>query len=277
MPIERHDVVIDGLTLHYQTCGEGPPVLLLHGWPTHGDLWRHVLPVLGRTHRAIALDLPGFGASAKPLDGSYGVRFQVGMIEAFLREVVGDGPVGLVVHDLGGPLGLAWAVRHPERVRRLMCLNTLVFPEMSWAVKLFMASLALPGVRRWVTSPQGIAYGMRLGLGRRRGAWREVAERYVAPMRTPEAREALRRTASHVSLRAIRETAAGLPRLTCEVGLLYGDADWILPDVATTMARMAEIFPGATVTALRGAGHFLQEDAPAEVADAVAAFFAAEG
>ena len=54
-PIESHEVSIEGLRLHYLEAGEGPPVLFLHGWPTSAQLWRHVLPRVGRTHRAIAL------------------------------------------------------------------------------------------------------------------------------------------------------------------------------------------------------------------------------
>ena len=73
--IESRFVTVDSLCLHYLECGSGPPVLLLHGWPTSSFLWRNILPAIGATHRAIALDLPGFGQSDKPLDASYSFRF----------------------------------------------------------------------------------------------------------------------------------------------------------------------------------------------------------
>lgn len=62
-------VEVDGLTLAYRSSGAGPSVLLLHGWPTSSYLWRDVIPPIAEHNRVIALDLPGFGQSSKPLDG----------------------------------------------------------------------------------------------------------------------------------------------------------------------------------------------------------------
>jgi haloalkane dehalogenase len=66
--VTSHRVQVDGLDLHYLEAGAGEPVLLLHGWPTSAFLWRNVMPIMADRCRVIALDLPGFGASAKPLD-----------------------------------------------------------------------------------------------------------------------------------------------------------------------------------------------------------------
>ena len=64
----RHHLTANSLDLHYLEAGQGDPVLLLHGFPTSSHLYRNILPELGKTHRAIALDLPGYGLSEKPLD-----------------------------------------------------------------------------------------------------------------------------------------------------------------------------------------------------------------
>ena len=72
-PISHH-VTIQNLRLHYTEAGEGDPILLLHGFPTSSHLYRNILPQLAKTHRAIALDLPGYGLSDKPLDVSVQLR-----------------------------------------------------------------------------------------------------------------------------------------------------------------------------------------------------------
>ena len=115
---------------------------------------------VGEGNRAIALDMPGFGRSDKPLDASYSFRFFDRVLSGFL-DAVGIERIGLAVHDLGGPVGLYWASQHPERVSRVALLNTVVFARPSWAVIAFVASARIPGIRSWLTSPAGIRFAMR--------------------------------------------------------------------------------------------------------------------
>ena len=146
--MERRFVEVEGLRLSYLEAGNdtgSPPVLLLHGWPTNALLYRHALLAIGAHRRAIALDLPGFGESDKPLDRSYSFRFFDRLLTGF-TEALGLQALGLVVHDLGGPIGVHWAVANAGRIRDLVMLNTVVFPEMSWAVKAFVAGTKLPGL-----------------------------------------------------------------------------------------------------------------------------------
>ena len=123
---------VEGLRIHYLEAGpsDGVPVLLLHGWPTNGHLWRGVMdPLAASGRRAIALDLPGFGDSDKPSDASYSFPFFTRVIDGLLARLAID-RIGLAVHDLGGPIGLYWAAKNPRRVVDLALLNTLVFPEI---------------------------------------------------------------------------------------------------------------------------------------------------
>ena len=80
--------------------------------------YRNILPELGKTQRAIALDLPGYGLSGKPLDVRYGFNFYADILDGFL-DALDIGDTNLCVHDLGGPVGLYWALRHPGRVPKL--------------------------------------------------------------------------------------------------------------------------------------------------------------
>ncbi len=103
--ISSRSVEVDGLRLHYLESGSGEPVLLLHGWPTSSFLYRNVIGHVAQNSRAIALDLPGFGSSDKPLDASYSFRFYSRVLDGFL-SALGIDKTSLVVHDLGGPVGL---------------------------------------------------------------------------------------------------------------------------------------------------------------------------
>lgn len=274
--IESHEVSVEGMRLHYLEAGEGPAVLFLHGWPTSAQLWRHVLPRVGQTHRAIALDLPGFGRSDKPLDQRYSFGFFERTIDAFLQRLEID-QVGLAVHDLGGPVGLYWAIKHVEKVRELAILNTLCFPEMSWAVKAFVLATFTPGLRGYLSSPAGVARAIRFGVVNKDRITPDVARIYGEPFEDQDARKALLKAGQGLSPRRFRELGEGLSKLEgIPLQLLYGEQDRILPDVAKTMARIKTILPHAKLRSIPNCGHFLQEDRPEEVADALAEFFAAD-
>ncbi|MEM9731165.1 MAG: alpha/beta fold hydrolase [Myxococcota bacterium] len=261
----------NGLRIHYLEEGEGEPVLMIHGFPTSSHLYRNVLPTIAKTHRAIAPDLPGYGLSDKPLDRRYNFSFFGETLNAFC-DAVGIENMTLVVHDLGGPVGLHWAVRNPARIRRLVILNTLTYPQTSWAVKAFLISLRLPFVRDYVVSPKGIVGAMRLGVVHKGRLNREVLTPYTAPFETGAAQKALIKAGSGLSVKGLGEIAAKLPSMGVPVRLIYGERDRILPDIAKTMRRLKSDLPGATLTSLPDAGHFLQEDAPEQVAAMISDF-----
>lgn len=263
-------VEVDGLRLHYREAGEGPPVLLLHGWPTSSFLYRRVMTHVAQHSRAIALDLPGFGESDKLLDAVYDFDFHRRMLDGFLAKL-GVAEVGLVVHDLGGPVGLYWAVQQLDRVTRLALLNTLVYPQLGWAAAAFIVACRVPGVSHLLTSPWGLRMTMRFGMRTRPSD--EVVRAVQGPFATGPARRVLAKTGAGLHRSGLREIATRLPAYRGPVRVIYGERDWILPDVAKTMARVKRDLPQAEITALPDCGHFLQEDAPDRVGELLAAFF----
>ncbi|MFT5357188.1 MAG: pimeloyl-ACP methyl ester carboxylesterase [Polyangiales bacterium] len=268
------DLQVASLAIH--TLQEGDPslpaLLCLHGWPTNAELYRHLMPVLAPHRRVIAVDLPGFGESEEP-PGRYSFRF----FDAFLNELVdvlGVPEVGLMVHDLGGPIGLHWAVHNPSRVRELIVLNTLAYPNFSWAVALFAVGLKLPVTNRLLTSPQGVEAAIRLGVRNKARITPDVARLYSALYKDRERQHLLRRSGMELSLSGFKRIAAGLSKLDDKPSaLVYGDEDRILPDVAKTMRRLHNTWPLSTLTAL-SAGHFIQEDVPVELGAALLNFVA---
>lgn len=185
--------------------------------------------------------------------------------------------MGLAVHDLGGPVGLFWAVRHLPRVRSLALLNTLVYPVPSWAVVAFLLATRVPGLNSYLTSPRGLEGALRIGLGRASRATPEAVEIIREPFKTPAARAALLKSAQGIGPGGLAEIARKLPAFRGPVRIIYGTRDRILPDVAKTMAHVARDLPQAKTTRLEGCGHFLQEERGAEVGEMLAEFFANEG
>src|SRR6185503_7254618 len=115
--------------MHYVDVGTGPTVLLVHGTPTWSYLWRDLVADLSTDHRVIAMDHIGFGLSDKPAEWDYTPEAHARNVER-LAAALGLEDVTLVVHDFGGPIGLALALDHPETVSRIVVLNTWMWePE----------------------------------------------------------------------------------------------------------------------------------------------------
>jgi haloalkane dehalogenase len=269
-------VVVDTMTIAYRDQGAGPAVLLLHGWPTSSYLWRNVMPAIARRNRVVAMDLPGFGASAKPLGRHYGFATFSSAIDGLLAEL-GIDQVALGGHDLGGPIAARWAMQWPDRVTGLALLNTLLYPDLDPAVVEFVTALMTPGTREKLTSSSGLAELIRAGMADPAHATDEMIAAMVAPFQDDDARLALAKAGTELSLRTVAETAAWLPSLSVPVRVVYGTQDRILPDVTRTMTRLQGDVPHAQMTSLPQCGHFLQEEAPEPIGDMLAEFYAALG
>jgi pimeloyl-ACP methyl ester carboxylesterase len=134
---------VDGLSLHYVVAGRGPVVVLLHGLGGFAESWRHTIEALAPRATVFAIDLPGFGRSAKPR-AAYRLGYFARAIHAFL-EAMGIARASLVGHSLGASVAVTYALTHPARVERVALVAALVpgfgFP-MSWGYRL----IALPVV-----------------------------------------------------------------------------------------------------------------------------------
>ena len=272
---EPHYIEQDALRMHYVDEGDGQPVLLLHGEPTWAYLYRKVIREVTSVARCIAPDYFGFGRSDKPVERewySYDTHFA--SLERFVDELdLRD--VTVVMHDWGGPLGMRLAVERPDRIARMVVMNTGIFagrpPSDTW---LRFRDL----VRRTGTDFQP---GQLIRITCRTELTDDVVAAYDAPFSAAEAKtgvlmfpEQVPTEPDHPSARTMLEVREKLRSWDRPALVFFGDSDPIFsPRVAE---RLAELIPGAELQEpIAGAGHFLQEDAGEEVGRRIAAWLSA--
>jgi haloalkane dehalogenase len=273
-PFEPRYVELYGLRMHYLDEGQGEPLLLLHGEPTWSFLYRTMIPALGGHFRCIAPDYIGFGRSDKLTDvGAYSFAFHYDRLDRFV-DALGLSGLTVVVQDWGGPLGLRYATQHPDRVARLVILNTgLMSGE---------AETLSPGLVKWReyalrTPDLPIGLIIKRSVVDRDRLSDAVVAAYDAPFPAQESKAGARAfpaliptTPDAPGAREIRETRAALaswkkPALVC-----FSDSDPVFPLAAGR--ALAGLIPGAHFSVIEGAGHFLQEEKGPEIAAQMLAF-----
>ena len=262
----------DGLRMHYIEEGTGDPVLLLHGEPSWAFLYRKLIPPIAEVARAVAPDYFGFGRSDKPIQvEGYSYDFHYTSIERLVDELDLRAAT-VVVQDWGGPIGLRLAVEHPERVARLVILNTGIgagrAPSPEWLR--FRAFMRRVG--------NEIVPGQLVRLSCVTELADDVVEAYNAPFPTPESKagvvafpELVPTEADHPSASKMLEVRAALERWEKPTLVLFSDSDPIFSPAAAE--RLAARIPGAGAAEIvSGAGHFLQEDRGEEIAGRIVRF-----
>ena len=272
--IQIGHVAVDDLTIQYRELGEGPPVLLVHGWPTSSFLWRNIMPIMAGGCRVLAIDMPGFGGSDKPVDRDYDESLFNAAFDGFLDGLGIDEPIGLAVHDAGGPFALYWASQRPELLSKLAVLNTIVYPEMSLPERAFMAACRTPGIGAIISSQWALRQTMRYGVKDAKRLGPEVYEGVTSPFRDRSSRKVLIKKLADFNASTLETIGDWIPTLDIPVTVIRGAADRILPRMDRTAARLQADLPHATAHVLEDCGHFLQEERPEEVGRLLADFFA---
>jgi haloalkane dehalogenase len=296
-PFEPHFTDRAGFRMHYVDEGAGDPVVLLHGEPTWGYLYRRLIGPLAERHRVVVPDHMGFGKSETPQHRSYLLGEHAGNLEALLVDELDLRELTLVLHDWGGPIGAGFALRHPDRVARIILLNSLLPLGLDHEWPLLAANVEESAWFRWARSAhadgtlveilgnarhtvahlmlelQGIvntgvvdplwirAYGEPFaGPGESRGAI-DFPRQLIAPQEFDPIQ------VPHPDagvVEEIRRKAAMLAFGMQDRALIAGH---MLPIFAGT-------FPGAPIVPLPGAGHFCQEDEPELLTALISQFIA---
>ncbi len=272
-PFAPHYHNIDDFNMHYIDEGNGEPIVMLHGDPTWGYLYRNFIAPLSQHDRCIVPDHMGMGKSGVPQDRSlYTLHQHIANLEALLLHLdLHD--ITLVLHDWGGPVGLGFAIHHPERIKRLVLLNTWAFAP--WPTN------SLPRLVEIIRSAKGEHFVLKrngylepaiLGTTYNTEKLTQAAmDAYRAPFPTPESRIAMlcwsrdipvqETDASYAEMKRIEQ---GLSQFTQKpILLVWGMKDPVL--LPSVLRLWQQVYPRATTHEFEDASHFLQEDAPERI------------
>lgn len=264
----------NGLRMHHVDEGQGDPLVFVHGNPTWSYYFRGLIQGLRGDFRCIALDHIGCGLSDKPDDSRYRYTLQsrVDDLDALIGHLNLGDRITLLVHDWGGMIGLAWAVRHAERVKRLVILNTSAFllppgkklPWQLWLVRNTpLGAILVRGLNLFSRGLVSTCAAKPLPA--------EVKRAYLAPYDSWKNRIAVLRFVQDIPLKPGDESyplcqatehglarLRGIPMLIC-----WGEKDFVFD--LDFLRGWQERFPEATVHRFPGAGHLVLEDAGSEV------------
>ncbi len=270
-----------GLKLHYVDEGKGETVVMVHGNPTWSFYYRKLIADLSKDHRVIALDHIGMGLSDKPTDAQYDytLKSRVDDLEGLLDSLKIEGGVTLIVHDWGGMIGMSWACRHPERVKRIVVSNTWAFdwPEGArppWQLKLARGPLGALLVRGF----SAFSIGAAMTCATRLMNDGPALAGYLAPYSSWSTRRAVHRFVQDIpegpgdkAYELMKWTGDRLHKLEhLPMLIVWGGKDFVFNRVFFEEWRRR--FPRAEVLDLPQAKHYLLEDSPEVIVPAVRAF-----
>lgn len=286
-PFESHFADLGGLKAHYVAEGEpsGDTLVMVHGNPTWSFYYRDLIKDLSRDHRVIAPDHIGCGKSDKPGDDRYAYTLsrRVDDLEAILDQAGATEDLTLVLHDWGGMIGMAFAVRHPARIKRLVLLNTAAFHlprsrSFHWQLKLARDTrLGAFLVRRF----NAFSWTAARVCVKRKPLSPEVKAGYLAPYDNWDNRIATLRFVQDIPLAAadpgfdlISEVQAALPSFNDRPVLIcWGDKDFVFDH--HFLVEWRRLLPSAEVHRFADCGHYVLEDATEEITALVRGFLKA--
>jgi len=274
-PFQNNFLDRDGLRYHYLDEGAGEPVVMVHGNPSWSFYYRNLAKALRERYRVIVPDHIGCGLSDKPsaADYSYTLKQRVDDLEALLEQLDLREKITLVVHDWGGMIGMAYASRHPERIARLVVLNTAAFhlPES----KKFPLALKIcrdTALGEFLVLKLNMFALMAARVGCKRNPMPEALRgAYCAPYDTPANRIATLKFVQDIPLKQgysgfelISEVDEGLGRFAnLPMTICWGLKDFVFD--RHFLDEWQRRFPQAEVHAFADCGHYILEDAADEV------------
>lgn len=259
--------------VHYVDEGAGPPILFLHGNATWSFLYRGIIIRLKRRFRCVATDYPGFGLSVRPERYGYTPAEHAEVVSALVRRLDLTN-LTIMGQDWGGPIGMRVALDSLERMRALVMGNTFYFPPDTFAMKAFSYVMSSEPMQRQILR-RNILVEKLVPMAVKHPLADEVMHHYREALPTPKSRVGMAELPRQLTDAGpwladladdVRDRLANIPLL-----LLWGMKDPVFN--RQYMERFREDFRSVKIQRL-DAKHYIQEDAPAEIAAAIEAFLA---
>jgi len=281
-PFKRNFIDLNDQQYHYVNEGQGEPVVMVHGNPSWSFYYRNLVTGLSDTHQCIVPDHIGCGLSDKPDDTDYDYTLsqRIDDLDALLTHLNIDKNITLVVHDWGGMIGLGYAQRYPERIKRLVILNTAAFHMPStkkFPFALWLGRNTLLGsvlVRGFNAFSSIASY---IGV-KRKAMPSDVREAYVAPFNSWKNRISTLRFIQDIPLKPedrnyqlVSDIADNLQKLSeLPVLICWGLKDFVFDK--HFLEVWCEYFPQAQVHEFADCGHYILEDASDELVPLITNF-----
>ena len=268
-PFESRYASLADCRLHYIDEGSGPLLLFLHGNPTWSFLYRDIIRALRDRFRCVAIDYPGFGLSAAPRNYGFTPEEHSLIVEQFVLKM-GLSSITMMVQDWGGPIGFGVAVRHPELFSAFVVGNTIAWPLNDPFMEMFSRFMgAAPG--RYLCVERNFFVNKLIPLGVRRKKLPEaVMEAYRGPFSDKEDRKATYIFPREYlgSLDYLKRVEAGMPALrNLPALIIWGERDTAFRKAQRN--KFENLFVSHQTVILKRAAHFIQEEAPDEIAEAI--------
>ena len=253
----------------YLRTGQGPPLVLLHGIPSSSYLWRDVIEPLSATFEVLAPDLLGFGDSDKRMDVDLSIAAQARYVVAFM-ETIGVHQAAVAGHDIGGGVAQLMAVDEPQRVARLILIDSIV--DNNWPIP-DIARLKEPAWDQIMVNidlRRGLRKGLEAGVVTPGRVTDEMVDEWTRPFQDLGGRRAYLRAARALNNRDLTSRAKHIDEIETPTLILWGANDAFLePGWAETLHhRLRE----STVQIIDPGGHFLPLDRPDAVVEAITRF-----
>ena len=252
---------------------------MLHGNPTWSFYYRSLIAGFRKTHRVIAPDHMGCGLSDKPQDYPYTLEQHITNLEALLDSLKLE-RMTLFLHDWGGAIGMGYALRHPEQVKRFVIFNTAAFPASRVPFRINICKLPIVGtlVVRGLNAFAGLAPS--LACAKQERMTPDVKAGYLAPYDSYAHRIAILKfvqdipmSPAHPTYKLVERIGEGLSAFKDRPMLIiWGERDWCF--TMDFLAEWQQRFPQAEVHLIPEAGHYVVEDAHEQIIPWVREFFA---
>ena len=257
---EPHYRTVEGLRLAHLDVGDWTPVLMLHGEPSWSFVWRKVIPAVRNAgYRCVVPDHAGFGRSDKPTDPAWQTLERHVKLTSSLLEDLDLRDATVVCHDWGGPIGLTLALAHPDRISRIVILDTVIDPREPWISEAWIR------FREFIEQTDDLPVGELMRGACYRGLADDVLAAYDAPFPNLESKAAVRglpmtvpRPDDEAALAAFDALFTDLSRDPRPILMLWGECDLILG--LASGQRLASQIGRRIDRVIPEAGHGLQED-----------------